>query len=101
MSNTDEPVVPEKHAKKVKKENVIRDQKVKGEAHINHNGKVVEAKKVGPDCQCKRLKCFTIIAENTRNEILNRFYSIPTKNLQDSHLAGLIKMSPVKQRRSR
>lgn len=32
---------------------------------------------------------------------MKEFYKLPTKNLQDSHLAGLLKTSPVKQRRSR
>ncbi|KAJ8964873.1 hypothetical protein NQ314_004555 [Rhamnusium bicolor] len=53
MNNNEEPVVPVKKARKIKKEILIREKKVKGEAHINHKGRVIEAKKVGPDCKCK------------------------------------------------
>lgn len=36
-----------------------------------------------------------------REIIFENFYKIPTKNLQDSHLCGLIHVVPIKQRRSR
>lgn len=51
MSDTEELVVPSKRPKKLKKEDVIKNKKVRGEAHINHKGKGVETKKVGPDCR--------------------------------------------------
>lgn len=51
MSDAEQSAVPVKKAKKVKKETAIRDKKVKGEAHINHKGTAIEAKKVGPDCR--------------------------------------------------
>lgn len=41
------------------------------------------------------------MTKDKREQILKEFYKLPTKNLQDSHLAGLIKTSPVKQRRPR
>ncbi|KAJ8928739.1 hypothetical protein NQ314_018664 [Rhamnusium bicolor] len=63
MNNNEEPVVPVKKARKIKKEILIREKKVKGEAHINHKGRVIEAKKMGPDCKCKRYKCFSKAVE--------------------------------------
>lgn len=50
MSDT-EVQVPIKRFRKVKKELVIKNKKVHGEAHINHRGKAIEAKTVGPDCK--------------------------------------------------
>ncbi|KAJ8932883.1 hypothetical protein NQ314_014364 [Rhamnusium bicolor] len=66
MINNEEPVVPVKKARKIKKEILIRQKKVKGEAHINHKGRVIEAKKVGPDCKCKRYKCFSVITDKIK-----------------------------------
>ncbi|KAJ8926491.1 hypothetical protein NQ314_021136 [Rhamnusium bicolor] len=91
MNNNEEPVVPVKKARKIKNEILIREKKVKGEAHINHKGRVIEAKKVGPDCKCKRYKCFSVITEDKREQILKEFYAIPTKNLQDSGGALFLK----------
>lgn len=51
MSDVEDPVVPVKKQKKIKKETAIRDKKVKGEAHVNHKGRFIEEKKVGPDCK--------------------------------------------------
>lgn len=51
MSDSEVPVVPSRRVRKLKKEELIKNKKVRGEAHINHKGKEVEAKKVGPDCR--------------------------------------------------
>ncbi|KAJ8956422.1 hypothetical protein NQ314_006751 [Rhamnusium bicolor] len=48
------------------KNQLYRQKKVKGEAHINHKGRVIEAKKVGPDCKCKRYKCFSVITDKIK-----------------------------------
>lgn len=51
--------------------------------------------------RCKRFKCFNITSNEERDIIFKSFYEIPSKNLQDSHLAGLISINNIKQRRSR
>lgn len=40
-----------KRKRKEKKENIIKNKKVKGEEHINHKNKLVAARKIGPDCR--------------------------------------------------
>lgn len=52
-------------------------------------------------CRCKR-QCFTRVPAGVRDTIFAAFYrEFETKAMQDSHLAGLIHMQPVKQRRPR
>lgn len=43
--------VPIKKIKQPKKEDVIRDKKVQGLAHINHKGKFIDMKRIGEDCK--------------------------------------------------
>lgn len=40
-----------RHENRIKKEEVIKQQKIKGQEHINHVGKLVAARQVGPDCR--------------------------------------------------
>lgn len=42
---------PCKRSRKVKKADVIKEKKVKGEEHVNHVGKLIPAVEVGPDCK--------------------------------------------------
>lgn len=44
-------VVPTIRAKKVKKSELIRLNKVKGAAHLNHKGVFVPEKQIGEDCK--------------------------------------------------
>ncbi|CAG4917086.1 unnamed protein product [Colias eurytheme] len=92
---------PRKRPRKVKKAEAIKEKKLKGEEHVNHVGKLIPAVEVGPDCKCERYKCFQNISEENRKQILADFRNIPSKNLQDAHLSGLITVEAVKQRRSR
>ncbi|CAH0558801.1 unnamed protein product [Brassicogethes aeneus] len=93
--------VPVKKPKKVRNSVIIRDKKVKGLEHVNHKGRLIPAKSLGEDCRCARFKCFTVLSEQERQNVLTEFYKIQSKNLQDSHLCGLIRVDPIKQRRSR
>nr|CAH7736187.1 unnamed protein product [Callosobruchus chinensis] len=96
-----ENTVPVKRAKKVRNTELVREKKVQGAAHVNHRGKFVPAKEIGDDCRCARFKCFNVLSIEERQSIFQEFYGIKSKNLQDSHLCGLITLQPVKQRRSR
>lgn len=51
--------------------------------------------------RCKRLRCFQSINHDARNEIFTTFYGMDSKDDQDSHLAGLISIQPIKQKRPR
>lgn len=55
----------------------------------------------GGDCKCKKLKCFSIISEEARASILREFNSLSSYNEQNSYLAGLITVVPIKRRRPR
>ena len=59
------------------------------------------AHKTGENCKCTRFKCFESVSENERSRIIAHFNSLPTKNEQDCFLGGLVKILPVKRRRSR
>ena len=51
--------------------------------------------------RCKRYQCFKPITAAQRKAIFTQFYSLHSKDLQDSYLRGLITVDNVKQRRSR
>ena len=55
---------------------------------------------LGEDCNCK-LKCFSNISNEERKVIFENFYSLPSKDVQDAYLYGLIKQKIVKRRRPR
>ena len=44
-----------KNPPKLKKENIIRNKKVKGEEHFNHKAKLIAARTIGPDCRRKKV----------------------------------------------
>jgi hypothetical protein len=55
----------------------------------------------GDPCLCKRFKCFDIIKEKERDELLKQFNLMGGYNKQMEHLTGLISVLPIKQRRPR
>lgn len=61
----------------------------------------VQSHEIGLDCRCKRFKCFSKIRETERRKILGYFNQLETSDEQNSHLAGLITVVPVKRRRPR
>ena len=63
-----------------------------------YTGKVVSAKKTGPDCKCC-LKCVSSINEESRSKILSELLHIENKDAQDIHLQRLIEVSTIKQKR--
>ena len=80
---------------------VAKTKRAKGEEYVSPvTSKTVPARTTGPDCMCKR-KCFEKVSETERASVLEAFYWLADKNLQDAHLFGLIQASPVKRRRPR
>ena len=83
------------------KRTLTKRKRAKDEEYVSSvTEKTVLARKTGPDCKCKR-RCFDKISENERVTILDSFYRLADKDLQDAHLFGLIQSSPVKRRRPR
>ncbi|XP_063223337.1 uncharacterized protein LOC134531565 [Bacillus rossius redtenbacheri] len=60
----------------------------------------LQSHEIRPDCQCKK-KCFEIVDEDKRKEIIKRMNSMHSTDEINICLAGLITILPVKQRRPR
>ena len=79
--------------------NVKKMKRAKGEEYTTKSGKVILARKQGQPCKCKR-KCFTKFTSDQPQRIFRSFNDLADKNLQDSHLFGLIRQQQVKRRRA-
>lgn len=55
----------------------------------------------GAPCNCSRFKCFEIIDENNRRNIIKYFNSLGSVSEQNLYLSGLINVHNVQRRRSR
>lgn len=55
----------------------------------------------GQPCNCVRLKCFVVVNKEQRKRILKNFNGLLSHDEQNSYLAGLMTVMPVKQRRPR
>ena len=80
------------------KSEVIKKAKIKGEAHINHVGKKVMARKTGINCSCRN-KCCENYSELDRSALLASLHQFDDKNSQDSYLQGMIERTPIKRSR--
>ena len=101
--SSETPVRPRKRPRRPEtwKRSVAKCKRAKGDEYTSPaTGKTVLARATGPDCLCKR-RCFRSISEKERASIFEAFYQLADKNLQDSHLFGLIQSSPVKRQRPR
>lgn len=56
---------------------------------------------LGPDCFCKRFKCFTVVPEPERYRIIREFNELGNTDAQNSYISGLISVLPVIRRRPR
>lgn len=56
---------------------------------------------LGPSCECKRFKCFEVIKEDQRNDIIRQFNELGNHQDQNLYLGGLITVHSVAQRRTR
>nr|CAD7462130.1 unnamed protein product [Timema tahoe] len=52
----------------------------------------------GPDCECKTHQCFRKIPPQQRSILIKKFNELGDWNKQSAHLAGLIKIVPIKRR---
>lgn len=56
---------------------------------------------LGPDCNCKRYRCFENISVEERTRIIREFNNLGNYNDQSKYLCGLITVLPAMRRRSR
>lgn len=56
---------------------------------------------LGAPCNCLRFKCFEVINENNRKNIIQYFNSLSSVSEQNLYLSGLINVYNVQRRRSR
>jgi hypothetical protein len=50
---------------------------------------------------CKRLKFYEVVNNDDRRNLFSDFNAMNSKDEQDSYLAGLIAVIPIRRRRSR
>lgn len=60
----------------------------------------LQGHELGADCNCKK-RCFEVLGERARLQILQHFNLLPTEDEQNSYLCGLISILPIKTRRPR
>ena len=92
MNEASDNPLPTENPRKRKKDFSSRD-KAKFACISGHS--------TGPDCHCKRHKCFSVVSPDQRLEIINRFNSLTGKAEQDSLLAQSIEISETKRHRPR
>lgn len=76
------------------KRNIIKTKRVKGEAYEKLDGTVVDARRTLSLCRCSR-KCFSRVSLEEKDKIIVDFNNLPTKDIQDAHLFGLVSRSAV------
>ncbi|KAG5876212.1 hypothetical protein JTB14_010419 [Gonioctena quinquepunctata] len=55
----------------------------------------------GPDCGCKRSKCFQVVSKDNAKKIIRDFDELSSYNEQSLYLTGLIAVHKVKNHRPR
>lgn len=82
------------------KRNVIRNSRVNGSKYVNYNGHEIAAKAIPQEiiCKCAK-KCHLKVTGDIVKFIWDNFYSMGSKNIQDTYLQTLIESKQVKRRR--
>lgn len=78
---------------------VNKMKRTEGKTYINTAGSAVAEKTQGERCNCAK-RCFEKIGDGCET-IFTEFYKLPSKNLQDSYLYGLMKKKVIERRRPR
>ena len=83
---------------------VITDKPKKRQRSVSAKEKAkrqrLSAHETGEDCSCKK-QCFNNISVTERSDLIHKFNSFESKDLQDSYLCSFIICKPVLRRRSR
>lgn len=80
------------------KRNDLKNKRASGDEHMNTSGRVVSARNTGPDCKCK-WKCFSVVTDDIKANIISSFNAMANKEKQDIHLSGRISLSTIQRRR--
>lgn len=81
--------------------NIRKVKMAKGEEYTTvKSGKLIPERNVGNDCACRR-KCFSKINAEQRNQVLQEFNGLASKEKQDIYLGGLIQVDEVARKRLR
>ncbi|CAG5001353.1 unnamed protein product [Parnassius apollo] len=65
------------------KRNVIKKSIATGKGYLNYKGREIGERKTGPDCCCKKYKCFVQINEEDRKLILENFNKLEETYVQN------------------
>jgi hypothetical protein len=101
--SSDTPKRPKKRPRQPEswKRNVAKAKRAKGEEYTSPStGKTIPARSTGPPCTCKK-RCFELISDDEKRQLLEAFNGLTSKDLQDAHLFGLIVSNKIKRRRPR
>lgn len=86
----------------MKKIQLIRNSRVKGEAYTNYKNNQVASKIKPQNISCKcNIKCSSTINCQVIDQIWNNFYSLENKNMQDTYIQTLIEVKKVQRRRKK
>lgn len=80
--------------------NIRKESRTHGHEYVNVKGRKVNAVKMGPNCNCKN-QCFEKIGGDGCRKVFSDFYSMTSKDLQDSYLYGLIQRHEIARKRPR
>ena len=97
--SSDTPKLPKKRPEDRKAGNTIkqrrRGRKEKSIYMSPTRGKLFPLS-IGPPCTCKK-RCFELISDNEKQQLLEAFNGLANKDLQDVYLFGLIVSNEIKR----
>jgi len=67
-----------------------KTRRVAGQEYVNTRGQLVQPKQMGQPCGC-RIKCYSMVDEETRSAIFRGFYALNSYDEQNAYLFGLIR----------
>lgn len=71
-----------------------------GKAYVNSKGDIVDERKIGEDCRCRR-KCYALVTEEERHKLFVGYYSLNSHDEQNAYLFGLIRKTEIARKRSK
>ncbi|KDR17003.1 uncharacterized protein LOC110832095 [Zootermopsis nevadensis] len=74
--------------------------RVAGKAYVNSRGDIVDERKIGEDCRCRR-KCYALVTEEERHKLFVGYYSLNSHDEQNAYLFGLIRKTEIARKRSK
>lgn len=72
--------------------------RIAGKSYVNSRGDIVNERKIGADCKCRR-KCYSRVPEEMRNKLFDGYYSLNSHDEQNAYLFGLIRKHDIARKR--